>query len=1309
MRPKAPRPGRHNPAMTHSSEKMHVYRREIDGAQRTSLSVLASHVNHGARVLDLGTGSGALGKFLQSQGTTEVDGVTYNAAEAEVAGAGYRRIVVADLDEGSWAQSFAGAQYDCIVCADVLEHLKRPQDVLAACRDLLAPGGRLLISIPNVAYSGLVAELLDGEFAYREEGLLDSTHLRFFTHRSLLRFLAQHGWATAQIERIERPLHESEFKMAFDSLPPAVARHLLATPEALTYQFIVVAHPGPAAGATTRDDVPEGPAQALFSAQLFLRRQDGFDEERKLTRAAAIGEPRQNLSFTLQDDGAPVTGLRLDPADRPGYLYLYRMALLANDGSPLWQWQADAAGFGRLQGTPRHDLLLQPPWHGGDAAPMLLHGDDPWLELPIPADVFADQQRLAGARFEVELGWPMSADYLALAQVVAPLQARMQAEEQAAAARQHHLQEALERERRETAEALERERREAAQALDNVRKEAEDALSANSQVISQRNDELDRARKQNRQLEAHRNTLRAEQQAAIEEGARLRQERDRLARHLEEIHNSTVIRVTRPLVRAKVWLDHKTGRQAVQPTPAAAGALQPPPHPVDVIVPVYRGLDDTRRCIESALASVCTTPMRLVVLNDASPEPEVTEWLRAMAARESRVLLLENLENLGFVGTVNRGMSQSRSNDVVLLNSDAEVANDWLDRLRAAAYSDQRVSTVTPFSNNATICSYPRFCEANPLPPGYDTQRLDALFRSLNAGAAVDVPTGVGFCMYIRRDSLDAVGLFDEESFGKGYGEENDFCRRAAKLGWRNLHALDTFVLHAGGVSFGASKSARELAAMETLKRLHPDYEEAVHRFLAQDPARSYRQMVDLARLRASERPVVLAVTHALGGGTRRHVLELAAHLHAQAAFLLLTPDPNGGVELRWADPREALQLGFAAADGHAALLQLLQAVGVRLVHFHHLLGHSPATLALPEQLGVPYDFTAHDYHLWCPQISLTTERDVYCGEQGVAQCRACLARRPAPGGVDIEQWRSTHGAFLQEARHVLAPSLDAAQRLVRFVPTADIRYAPHTDIADAHALPVPTPEPLRTSSALKVVVIGALSKIKGADLLEAVALEAAQAEAPVEFHLLGFAYRTLRTQPKSCLTVHGQYDEEELPVLLARMKPDLVWFPAQWPETYSYTLSACLERGLPIVAPDLGAFPERLAHRPWTWLQPWDSAPSAWLDFFLAIRSAHFVAGVAPSPAPAPAAGVPVRPWSYAQDYLRDLPQCAAAVLPAREVVMAHLLDSTQTMTTTLEPPAPRNPVLRLYQHGGAGSLRRIVRLFPYQWRNRVRDWLAS
>ena len=212
--------------MVDSSSALHIYDREIDSSERTSLSVLTSHIAPGARVLDLGCGSGAIGRYLAQRdgaGTTVIDGLTISADEARLAAPHYRRVEVADLDNARLADLFPAQSYDAIVCADVLEHIRQSPRVLAECRQLLAPEGRLLLSIPNAGYAGLVAELMAGEFRYRQEGLLDETHVRFFTRRTLMRFLREHGWVDVQADVSTRQLPDSEFNVAFDALPPAVA------------------------------------------------------------------------------------------------------------------------------------------------------------------------------------------------------------------------------------------------------------------------------------------------------------------------------------------------------------------------------------------------------------------------------------------------------------------------------------------------------------------------------------------------------------------------------------------------------------------------------------------------------------------------------------------------------------------------------------------------------------------------------------------------------------------------------------------------------------------------------------------------------------------------------------------------------------------------------------------------------------------------------------------------------------------------------------------------------------------------------
>ena len=1268
---------------------LHVYDREIDSNERTSLSVLSAQIPAGARVLDLGCGSGAIGRFLARRGDgARIDGLTLNEQEAALAAPHYGQVRVANLDSADLTALFAPGSYDVIVCADVLEHTRHPEQVLAACRRLLAEGGRVLISIPNAGYCGLIAELMAGEFRYRPEGLLDETHLRFFTRQALTRFLHEGRWAIEHLDTIERALPDSEFRTAFDALPAPVARHLLALPDALTYQFIVCARPAAEGEALPpAPAAPLLPAQALFVSELYIGQPEGgFAENAKVRASGVMGQASQSLRFALPAHAAP-TALKLDPADRPGFFYLHELRLLNAQGDELWQW--DGRNPEALLRAPHSGMALQAPATPQGAFTALLLDDDPWLELPIPAQALA---QAAGGALHVQAGWPMSADWMALA---GPAQ-------------------------REIAQA--RERTEAAyKTLTDERAQWQTQWQAQQQHVRQIESRDLALQRQVQALELQNANLRQQGKTLHERASQLASERDEVRRLLIDIENSTVFRATRPIVHAKMRIDRLLGAGSARPAPAHIPApLTPPEQPVDLIVPVYRGLPDTRRCLESALASACRTPWRLIVINDASPEPELTEWLRDLAAREPRITLLENEENLGFVATVNRGMALSAENDVLLLNSDTEVAGNWLDRLRAAAYSDQRIASVTPFSNNATICSYPGFCQDNDLPHGYDTAGLDALFARANAGQVIDVPTGVGFCMYIRRAALQAVGLFDVENFGKGYGEENDFCIRAENAGWRNLHALDTFVRHFGGVSFGAAKSPREQAAMQTLRRLHPRYEAAVHRFVQADPARAARLAVDVARTLAPNpqgrpRPVILAVLHDRQGGTERHVSELARLLHEQAQFLVLRPLPGQRVSLRLPDEQDRLELVFDLRSEYPLLLKTLRQFGVCHIHYHHLLGHGEEILALPERLGLGYDFTAHDFFIICPDITLTDARGRYCGEDG-------------PEGSDraaLAAWRQQFVAFANGARYLIGPGRDVLARLAPYLPGAALRHIPHPDL-DGIARPAPHPRPLQGGRPLKVAVIGALSVIKGADVLEDTARAARKQNIPVEFHLIGYGYRTLRTQPHTRLTVHGRYADQDLPELLQWLQPDLVWFPAQWPETYSYTLSACLQGGWPVVAPDLGAFAERLQGRPWSWVRPWNQTPAQWLEFFADIRQRHYLTGQAPEPCPGqpePAAGsakpvvhLPAPPASarqwYQSDYLAHLPTPptptsetdAPQTGPDLALLLAH-----QTHPSA-SAPGPRSKTLRLLAWlRSLPLLAPLTRAIPAHWQTRVKSWLAK
>ena len=1269
--------------MSAEKENLHLYERTISGHSNDSLTLIAEMVTTDDVVLDLGMGTGALGRYLSDRSGTVSDGVTYNPDEEAMARQWYRRTYVLDLDQADLCTVFPPRTYDCIVCADVIEHLKSPQRLLAACKQLLKPDGRILVSVPNAGYCGLVAELIQGEFRYRPEGLLDNTHLRFFTRRSLVRFFRELGFDVVNIAVTQRTLLESEFAVAFDDFPPAVANHLLAMPDALTYQFICELRDAehllekspitvPLDGASEDPDTPS--PNALFSSTLYLACQGQYNENRKIVRAGRIGVLKQTLAFEIPASTEQYTEIRFDPADRCGFLRLNGIRLARPDGSLLWEWIAEADPVAVLSDSANGNIAILGTSELSLSATLVLTSNDPWLVLPFSTDLLKDISNL-GAYVQVFVGWPMSADYLHAANFLAG---------QKSVYRSH---------------------------LAALREE----ISESDKTSQALNDLLKQSRSDEDNLQAEKSQLVLEVRTLQQSINQSLQSFNQLEAHLRVLEQSTVFRLSRPLVRLKMRFDQLfRGQKAnikMSYISAAPGSQLSDAAPVDIIVPVYRGLTDTQRCLESVLSASNKVSWRLILINDFSPEPELTEWLRSFAQQDPRIALIENEKNLGFVATVNIGMAVGSDHDVILLNSDTEVANDWLDRLSRAAYGHKRVATVTPFSNNATIFSYPGFCQSNDLPVGLGTADLDQIVAKYLAGKTVDVPTGVGFCMYITRASLQEVGLFDVENFGQGYGEENDFCVRAQNAGWRNLHALDTFVRHVGGISFGDSKSAREIQAMETLRRLHPNYEREVQTYVQQDPVGPARFSIDLARIIGQDRPVVLNVVHNREGGTLRHVHELAEALGDRITFLRLSPVPGGAV-IRLEGEQEKLELYFSLPQDFSSMLDALRHLRVTHIHFHHLLGHLPEIVELPSLLGVTHDFTAHDYYSFCPQISLTDYTDRYCGEKGLDQCRQCLKRCPAPNGEGIDSWRDRHAPLLAKARYVIAPSVDAAQRLHKFVPTANVKVVAHSTLEkNAVALPTPSINGLEENQPLRIVVIGALSKIKGADLLEEVALLAAKAGVPIEFHLLGFAYRNLRTQPKANLTVHGAYEDKDLPQLLDWLNPHLVWFPAVWPETYSYTLSASLACGLPIVAPNIGAFSERLSARPWTWQLDWQMPARQLLDFFNTIRTDNFIAKVGPSPIEdrEVSLSTTVFDFSYSGNYVDQL----RVEMPASQQLLASVYEQvfpySRGQSGALNAPTSikataLKTIMRLRT---SAVLAPIARLIPLHVQRRVKSWL--
>jgi GT2 family glycosyltransferase len=620
------------------------------------------------------------------------------------------------------------------------------------------------------------------------------------------------------------------------------------------------------------------------------------------------------------------------------------------------------------------------------------------------------------------------------------------------------------------------------------------------------------------------------------------------------------------------------------PAPLAAPAAPadtPRRRRVSVVIPVFGEPDAIRACLDSVFAAAAEAHDILVV-DDASPQPALRQALDALAA-QGRIRLLRHARNLGFPASVNDGIAAAPGHDVVLLNSDTLVPPRWLQRLQDAAYAAPDIGTATPLSNHASIVSYPGPEGSNPRPDMAAVRRLDTAARRANGATVADIPVGVGFCLYLRRDCIDMVGRFRAETFAQGYGEENDFCLRARPLGWRHVAVPGLFVGHLGGTSFGQAGRHLQHRNERLLNRLHPGYDRLIAAFVRDDTLAEPRRRLDLLRWRATAAGAaqsVILVTHDDGGGVERQVLASAAsHRAAGRRPIVLRPAPAR-------DDRPPLVVVDGAAAGFPnlnyslqqelpALLRLLRGTAPALVEVHHTLHHDPAIYELVAALGVPYDVHIHDYPWFCPQVSLVGAERRYCGEPAVAQCEACVADF---GPILDEQiavgaLRERSAGFLAGARRVVTPSADAAARMRRHFPALRPEAVPLEDDA---ALADPPP-PRAQDGRCIVCVLGAVGVHKGYDILLACARDAAARDLPLDFVVVGHTTDDARLLATGRVFVTGRFEPAEAIPLIRAQRASLGLLPSVWPETWSFALTELWRAGLQVAAFDFGAPAERI------------------------------------------------------------------------------------------------------------------------------------
>ena len=253
---------------------------------------------------------------------------------------------------------------------------------------------------------------------------------------------------------------------------------------------------------------------------------------------------------------------------------------------------------------------------------------------------------------------------------------------------------------------------------------------------------------------------------------------------------------------------------------------------VDIVIPVHNALQLVETCVMSVLKHRDRTQHRLILVDDGS-DSDTAELLQATANDNPHCTLLRSDTATGFTKAANRGLRESTADMVIVLNSDTEVPPRWVEKIREVMFTTPGVGIVGPLSNAASYQSIPRQqpnekerlagqTPVNELPQGMTLEGSNQWLENNMDKTPVRVPLVHGFCFAIRREVINDIGMFDEEAFPQGFGEEDDYCIRAVDAGWSLAIATNAYVWHQKSGSY-SSELRRNLVAQgrETVVSRH--------------------------------------------------------------------------------------------------------------------------------------------------------------------------------------------------------------------------------------------------------------------------------------------------------------------------------------------------------------------------------------------------------------------------------------------------------------------------------------------------------
>ncbi|NDO49555.1 glycosyltransferase [Lachnospiraceae bacterium MD335] len=475
---------------------------------------------------------------------------------------------------------------------------------------------------------------------------------------------------------------------------------------------------------------------------------------------------------------------------------------------------------------------------------------------------------------------------------------------------------------------------------------------------------------------------------------------------------------------------------------------------VDIIIPVYNAYDELRICLESVYKYTNLYENRLILINDNSSEEKIKPYLDSQ--QKENVFIIHNEENKGFSNNINLGMAQSANRDVILLNSDTVVTKNWVEKIVKCAYSDRSIGTVTPLSNNATLCSVPNFCEENTLPEGMTIDQAAAIVEECSLKKYPRITVAHGFCMFVKREVINAIGNFDAEAFGRGYGEENDFCNRAEQMGYIHVMCDDTYIYHSGTKSFVSKE--KEAYIKEHDRILYKRYPQQMHKnslHCQENPNGWVGENIAFHFDIWNGKKNILYLLQSdfregaddNVGGTQLHVKHLTIGLCKDMNVFVAARNKDYLQVTAYVNDKEHVfrfhigEKEMFPVFHDRKLAEIFRAIlgcfRIDIVHVHHTATTSLDIYYEADRLGIPILFTAHDFYYVCPNEKLLDYEGNICFEKECTDCVKCLNEKKGICEKNnyLSMWRKVHGEILGMCKHIFTPSNSAKEILSKFYP----------------------------------------------------------------------------------------------------------------------------------------------------------------------------------------------------------------------------------------------------------------------------------